>query len=124
MKAYLISGNQASRGKVPDAVIHMLAGGLAGCVTWLPPVYSLDVVKTRVQTALPGTYRGPWDCAVKIWRCGDAVLGLRMFHSQVKSKLNSTKEECGSVFELLVDAVALLDVYRGCGHYHGLHGPF
>ena len=102
----------------------MLAGGLAGCVTWLPPVYSLDVVKTRVQTALPGTYRDPWDCTVKIWRCDDAVLGLRMFHSQVKSKLNSIKEECGSVFELLVDAAALLDVYRGCGHYHGLHGPF
>lgn len=46
----------------------MLAGGVAGCVHWLPPVYWLDVVKTRMQTAEPGVYHGVWDCYVKTVR--------------------------------------------------------
>lgn len=53
---------------LPDPVLQMLAGGVAGCVHWLPPVYCLDVVKTRMQTAEPGVYHGMWDCYVKTVR--------------------------------------------------------
>ncbi|CAM9458360.1 unnamed protein product, partial [Hapterophycus canaliculatus] len=53
---------------VPQPVLQMLAGGLAGCAIWLPPVYCLDVIKTRMQTAAPGVYGGVRDCFVKTSR--------------------------------------------------------
>ncbi|CAM9462708.1 unnamed protein product [Scytosiphon promiscuus] len=53
---------------LPEPMLQMLAGGLAGCAIWLPPVYSLDVVKTRMQTAVPGLYRGVLDCFLKTVR--------------------------------------------------------
>ena len=43
-----------------------LAGGTAGVVQWLPPFYCFDVVKSRMQTALPGTYRSVWQCAAAL----------------------------------------------------------
>lgn len=55
----------------------MLAGGVAGCAIWLPPVYCLDVIKTRMQTAQDGVYRGVWDCLVKTVRCAGLVGVLR-----------------------------------------------
>lgn len=48
--------------------MQVLAGGVAGCAMWLPPVYCLDVIKTRMQTARDGVYRGVWDCLVKTVR--------------------------------------------------------
>lgn len=53
---------------VPEPVLQMLAGGLAGCAIWLPPVYCLDVIKTRMQTAVPGVYGGVVDCLAKTVR--------------------------------------------------------
>lgn len=49
-------------GSLPEPVLQMMAGGVAGCAVWVPPVYFLDVVKTRMQTAEPGVYRNSWDC--------------------------------------------------------------
>ena len=54
--------------RIPEPVQQMIAGGLAGCASWLPPVYCLDVVKTRIQTAEPGVYSSMGDCAAKTWR--------------------------------------------------------
>lgn len=54
--------------EVPGPVLQMLAGGLAGCAIWLPPVYCLDVIKTRMQTAVPGVYCGVVDCFLKTVR--------------------------------------------------------
>ncbi|KAG5175346.1 carnitine/acylcarnitine carrier protein [Tribonema minus] len=46
--------------------IHMLlAGGIAGTVQWLPPIYNIDVLKTKIQTAAPGTYKSIADAARK-----------------------------------------------------------
>ncbi|CAM9460092.1 unnamed protein product [Pylaiella littoralis] len=68
-KGYLMPPNRArTSSSLPDPVLQMLAGGVAGCVHWLPPVYWLDVVKTRMQTAEPGVYHGVWDCYVKTVR--------------------------------------------------------
>lgn len=53
---------------MPEPAQQMIAGGLAGCAIWLPPVYCLDVIKTRMQTAEPGVYSGVGDCAAKTWR--------------------------------------------------------
>lgn len=47
---------------VPEPLLQMLAGGIAGCASWLPPLYSVDVIKTRMQTAEPGVYKNGWDC--------------------------------------------------------------
>lgn len=44
------------------------AGGTAGVVGWLPPIFCVDVVKTRLQSAPIGTYTGMYDCAVKSYR--------------------------------------------------------
>jgi hypothetical protein len=41
-----------------------LAGGVAGVAQWVP-TYSLDVLKSRVSAAPPGTYGGLLDCARK-----------------------------------------------------------
>ena len=48
----------------------LLAGGLAGLLQYLPPLYYTDVVKSRLSTAPEGTYRGLIDCAVQTWREG------------------------------------------------------
>jgi solute carrier family 25 (mitochondrial carnitine/acylcarnitine transporter), member 20/29 len=44
-----------------------LAGGLAGTAQWLPPMYCIDVVKSRIQGAPSGTYKGIMDCARQIY---------------------------------------------------------
>ena len=46
----------------------MLAGGIAGTVQWFPPIYCMDVIKSRMQSALPGVYSGTWDCFKKSYR--------------------------------------------------------
>jgi len=46
---------------------HLLCASLAGftaCVVGSP----VDVVKTRVMNATPGTYKNPFDCFVKLAR--------------------------------------------------------
>lgn len=40
------------------------AGGIAGVAQWVP-TYSLDVIKSKVSAAPPGTYAGILDCAKK-----------------------------------------------------------
>jgi len=42
----------------------VLAGGSAGAFQWLL-TYPLDVTKSRIQAAQPGTYKGVVDCAMK-----------------------------------------------------------
>jgi solute carrier family 25 carnitine/acylcarnitine transporter 20/29 len=48
---------------------HGRAGGIAGAVSWLS-VYPFDVIKSRLQSQLPGDnhYRGWLDCGVKTIR--------------------------------------------------------
>ncbi len=49
-------------------VAQFLAGGTAGVVQWLPPIYCLDVIKSRMQTAPKGYYSGVADCVSKLYR--------------------------------------------------------
>ena len=49
-------------------VSQFLAGGSAGVVQWLPPIYSLDVIKSRMQAYPQGYYKGWIDCAVKVYQ--------------------------------------------------------
>lgn len=67
-KGFLMPPDRLYHGPVPEPVMQMLAGGIAGSISWLPPFYSLDVIKTRMQTAEPGKYRNFGDCALKTWR--------------------------------------------------------
>jgi solute carrier family 25 carnitine/acylcarnitine transporter 20/29 len=39
----------------------MMAGGIAGIAGWMS-TYPVDVIKTKIQSADHGTYRGFWDC--------------------------------------------------------------
>ncbi|KAK3251411.1 hypothetical protein CYMTET_39247 [Cymbomonas tetramitiformis] len=57
------------------AVSQCLAGGITGCVSWIPPTYCMDVIKSRIQGAPDGTYAGLWDCAKKTY----AKDGLKVF---------------------------------------------
>jgi solute carrier family 25 carnitine/acylcarnitine transporter 20/29 len=47
---------------------QFLAGGTAGTVQWLPPIYCFDVIKSRMQTAPQGFYKNLGDCATKLYR--------------------------------------------------------
>ena len=51
-------------------VAQFLAGGTAGTIQWLPPMYCLDVIKSRMQTAPRGTYSGIKDCATQMYAEG------------------------------------------------------
>ena len=73
-KKFFIPEDPARRSKIPEPILQTIAGGLAGCASWMPPVYTLDVIKTRMQTAIPGTYSGMWDCTAKTWRYGMLVV--------------------------------------------------
>lgn len=46
---------------------QFLAGGTAGTIQWLPPIYCFDVIKSRMQTAPQGTYTSIKDCAKKMY---------------------------------------------------------
>jgi hypothetical protein len=46
----------------------LTAGGLAGTLQWLPPIYCLDVIKTKMQTARPGVYASISDALRKTLR--------------------------------------------------------
>jgi solute carrier family 25 (mitochondrial carnitine/acylcarnitine transporter), member 20/29 len=49
-------------------LLQFVSGGIAGTVQWLPPIYFADVLKSRMQTAPPGFYKGSYDCATKLLR--------------------------------------------------------
>lgn len=46
---------------------YFVAGGICASVSHTVAV-PLDVLKTRIQTAKPGEYRGTWDALVSIWK--------------------------------------------------------
>eukprot|EP01006_Ploeotia_vitrea_P060988 TRINITY_DN76994_c0_g1_i1.p1 TRINITY_DN76994_c0_g1~~TRINITY_DN76994_c0_g1_i1.p1 ORF type:complete len:290 (-),score=-11.62 TRINITY_DN76994_c0_g1_i1:16-885(-) len=47
-------------------MIQLLAGGSAGVAQWLPPIYYADIIKSKMQTAVPGEYNNVYDCMVKV----------------------------------------------------------
>lgn len=48
-------------------VAQFLAGGTAGTIQWLPPIYCFDVIKSRMQTAPQGKYKNIKDCAKQMY---------------------------------------------------------
>jgi len=46
----------------------MISGGIAGTLHWMPPIFCIDVIKSRMQSAMPGMYKNTWDCIVKTYR--------------------------------------------------------
>jgi solute carrier family 25 carnitine/acylcarnitine transporter 20/29 len=48
---------------------QFLAGGTAGTVQWLPPIFWFDVIKSKMQTAPKGHYNGVLDCVKKTYKC-------------------------------------------------------
>lgn len=78
-KAAFIKLKQTALNKAssPDQIVHQItelgplataiAGGTAGVAQWVP-TYALDVIKSRVSAAEPGTYRGFLHCAQSIYK--------------------------------------------------------
>lgn len=66
----LAGASPASALKPSSVDVHpfklLIAGGMAGVAQWVP-TYALDVVKSRVSAAEPGTYAGLVDCARKLY---------------------------------------------------------
>ena len=58
----------------------MLAGGIAGCLTWTS-TYPFDVVKSRIQLDMSNEYKGIIDCFRKSYRAE----GLRVFFKGITS---------------------------------------
>ncbi len=71
-KAFLLENDLAS-----EAFAPAVAGGAAGAAVWVPPFYSIDVIKTRLQTAPSGTYTGIVDCALKSYRESGPMVFVR-----------------------------------------------
>jgi len=44
----------------------MMAGGMAGVASWIL-TFPIDVVKTRIQSDVSGSYKGVVDCIKKTW---------------------------------------------------------
>ncbi|GMI03448.1 hypothetical protein TrLO_g6332 [Triparma laevis f. longispina] len=57
----------------PSDLVPVIAGGVSGVLIWMPPFYSFDVIKTRLQVerfsngGVP-EYKGFWDCVRKSYR--------------------------------------------------------
>jgi len=51
-----------------ETLVQFLAGGTAGIIQWLPPIYCCDVIKSRMQTATKNQYKGILDCILQIYR--------------------------------------------------------
>jgi solute carrier family 25 carnitine/acylcarnitine transporter 20/29 len=62
----------------------LLSGGIAGSVSWAS-TYPVDVVKTRLQTAKRGAYKGVLDCVSKCWQEGGVRIFFkgRLFHQLI-----------------------------------------
>jgi solute carrier family 25 carnitine/acylcarnitine transporter 20/29 len=56
---------------------QFLAGGTAGTIQWLPPIYCFDVIKSRMQTAPQGTYKNIQECAKAMYAEGGAKVFFR-----------------------------------------------
>eukprot|EP01090_Pellita_catalonica_P021657 TRINITY_DN8157_c0_g1_i1.p1 TRINITY_DN8157_c0_g1~~TRINITY_DN8157_c0_g1_i1.p1 ORF type:complete len:293 (-),score=16.16 TRINITY_DN8157_c0_g1_i1:10-888(-) len=57
----------------------VVAGAIAGVIQWLPPIFCIDVIKTRMQTPTAGKtpYTGIWDCVVKSQRADGSRVWLK-----------------------------------------------
>mmetsp|Transcript_31196 Transcript_31196/g.49103 ORF Transcript_31196/g.49103 Transcript_31196/m.49103 type:complete len:311 (-) Transcript_31196:879-1811(-) len=73
---------------------RLVAGGFAGLTNWVPPIYCMDVVKSRMQTAPAGTYKSLMDCAVMTYRTG----GVGVFFRGLELALARAFLLHGSVF--------------------------
>jgi len=62
---------------IPASVLPLFAGAAPGMATWLPPFICIDVVKSRLESAPKGRYRGFWACAVDIYRTEPASVWFR-----------------------------------------------
>ena len=51
-----------------DLPAQAIAGGTAGAFSWLAPIFCIDVVKTKLQSAPRGTYKNMVDCALKSYQ--------------------------------------------------------
>ena len=74
----IILDNKKIQREIPTSTLNiyrLLAGGFAGTVQWLPPVYFLDVIKSKMQASQPGEYKNTYDCVVKTYRSE----GMRAF---------------------------------------------
>jgi hypothetical protein len=71
----LSSAVQPADGSRPEAWKVAAVGATAGVLQWLPPMYCIDVVKSRLQGSTAGTYRGGLHCAQSLY----AEYGWRVF---------------------------------------------
>ena len=64
---------------------QFLAGGTAGTIQWLPPIYCFDVIKSRMQTAPQGTYKNIKECALKMYKEEGAQVFFRYISDLYKN---------------------------------------
>ena len=74
---YYISKDKFINMGLSSTYSELLAGGTAGLVQWLPPLYSFDVIKSHMQTCPPGKYKGFFDCARQLYKAESVVVFFR-----------------------------------------------
>lgn len=62
---------------VDPGLSPVVAGGLAGAVSWLPPTYCIDVIKSRMQSAPEGKYSSIVDCVKKTYNADGPLVFVR-----------------------------------------------
>jgi len=77
-KRYMAKRQNKSVSELESAQV-LLAGGVAGVSQWVP-TYPIDVVKSHLHAAPPGTYRGFVDAARRLYTTEGSSVFLRGFH--------------------------------------------
>ena len=85
-----------------------IAGGAAGVGCWII-TYPIDVIKTRVQAAPPGTYKGFMDCGVKLYREG----GPRIFANGLIPTIYRAAALHSAIFLVYERALDMIQIWRG-----------
>jgi hypothetical protein len=77
MKILIVGYYTSLLGDKHRTLSQFLAGGTAGVMQWLPPIYFTDIIKSRMQTAPLGTYRGVLHCVSTLYAEGGIAIFFR-----------------------------------------------
>ena len=88
-----------------DLPAQAIAGGTADAFSWLPPIFCIDVLKTKMQSAPRGTYKNVIDCARKSY----AQEGHRVFFRGTTIALLRAFPLHGTIFVVYEQVMGILE---------------
>jgi len=74
---YYIAKDKFINWGLSNTLSELVAGGVAGVIQWLPPLYNIDVIKSHMQTCEPGKYKGFVDCSRQLYKTEGSTVFFR-----------------------------------------------